>query len=201
MIRTEDSLREDRICPACGQRYGPLRLQETLRGPGAAAQILRWLKRLWTYPIYYRFRKKNIHVGKGVSISRGFKFLWGNMIVGDDVALQNTFCDDSAAVTIGARSFFGHDVKLLTPYHDMESFDQDRRHAVRCKPIHIGRGVWIASSAIILAGVTIGDGAVVGAGAVVTRDVPAFTFVAGNPARVIRTLLKKEAGEMIEEKA
>jgi maltose O-acetyltransferase len=55
--------------------------------------------------------------------------------------------------------------------------------------VHIGDNVWIGRSAIILPGVTIGDNAVVAAGAVVTKDVPDATLVAGNPARVVRTLV------------
>ena len=54
------------------------------------------------------------------------------------------------------------------------------------KPVLIGNNVWVGCRAIILKGVTIGEGAVVAAGAVVTKDVPPFTLVAGNPARVIR---------------
>lgn len=145
-------------------------------------------KRLLTYPKYYLFKKQNIFVGQGVSMSKGFRFLWGNMIVGDNVALQNTFCDDSATISIGSHTFFGHNVMLLTPYHDMECLDEKRRKAVRCKPIHIGGGVWIASNVVVLAGVNIGDGAVVGAGAVVTKDVPPYTFFGGNPAGAIREL-------------
>ncbi|MBC8076121.1 MAG: hypothetical protein H7Y32_08620 [Chloroflexales bacterium] len=58
----------------------------------------------------------------------------------------------------------------------------------RCAPVVIGRNVWVGAKATILQGVTIGDGAVVAAGAVVTRDVAAYTLVAGVPARPIRAL-------------
>ena len=138
--------------------------------------------------MYYRFRKQNISIGKGVSIAKGFKFLWGNMVVGDYASLQDTFCDDSAKITIGPYTFFGHKVKLLTPYHDIESLDKQRQKTVKCKPITLGRGVWVASNSIITAGVTIGDGAVIGAGSVVTKDIESHTFAGGNPAMVIRQL-------------
>jgi acetyltransferase-like isoleucine patch superfamily enzyme len=59
-------------------------------------------------------------------------------------------------------------------------------------PIRICRGAWIGARSIILKGVTIGEGAIVGAGSVVTRDVPAFTIVAGNPARILRELATDE---------
>ena len=63
-----------------------------------------------------------------------------------------------------------------------------RRTRITTAPIHIGRGAWIAAGGTVLQGVTVGDDAVVAAGAVVTKDVPARTLVAGVPARVIRAL-------------
>ncbi len=63
---------------------------------------------------------------------------------------------------------------------------------VACKPVHIGDKVWIGFNSIILKGVTIGEGAIVGAGSVVTRDVPAWTIVAGNPAKTIREIPENE---------
>ena len=59
-------------------------------------------------------------------------------------------------------------------------------------PIHIGRDVWIGANAVILPGITIGDGAVIAAGAVVTKDVPENTVAGGVPARVIKTILSDE---------
>ena len=59
-------------------------------------------------------------------------------------------------------------------------------------PIHIGRHVWIGANATVLPGVTIGEGAIVAAGAVVTKDVPKNTMVGGVPARVIRTIDEEE---------
>ncbi|MBA3922058.1 MAG: acyltransferase [Nostocaceae cyanobacterium] len=63
---------------------------------------------------------------------------------------------------------------------------------VVCKPIHISDKVWIGFNVIILKGVTIGEGAIVGAGSVVTKDVPAWTIVAGNPAKAIREIPENE---------
>jgi len=63
---------------------------------------------------------------------------------------------------------------------------------VVCKPVHISDKVWIGFNSIILKGVTIGEGAIVGAGSVVTRDVPAWTIVAGNPAKTIREISENE---------
>jgi acetyltransferase-like isoleucine patch superfamily enzyme len=77
-------------------------------------------------------------------------------------------------------------------YRKRDVFDWHRNTkdwtGVKQKPVIIGNKVWIGFNAIILKGVTIGEGAIVGAGSVVTKDVPAFTIVAGNPARVIRKI-------------
>jgi len=73
-------------------------------------------------------------------------------------------------------------------------FDQRRRtpRGAPAKPIRIGRNVWIGFDCVVLPGVTIGDGSIVGARSVVTQDVPPFTVVAGNPARVIRKIENDE---------
>ena len=73
-------------------------------------------------------------------------------------------------------------------------FDGRRRmpRGALAKPIHIGRNVWIGFDCVVLPGVTIGDGAIVGARSVVTEDVPPFTLVAGNPARMIRPIENDE---------
>ncbi len=94
---------------------------------------------------------------------------------------------DVAAITIGADCQIGPHVQLLTPTHPLEPEPRrDKLEAAR--PIVIGYNVWLGGGAIVCPGVAIGDDAVVAAGAVVTRDVPAGTVVAGVPARVIRTL-------------
>jgi putative colanic acid biosynthesis acetyltransferase WcaF len=85
-------------------------------------------------------------------------------------------------ISVGDRSIIGEDVFLCTGTHDIYAADF---HLVT-KPIAVGRCVWIAAGATILPGVRIGDGAVVGAMAVVSRDVPAGAVVVGNPARVVR---------------
>ena len=68
---------------------------------------------------------------------------------------------------------------------DVETFTQIEPRIYANKPISIGDGVWIGAAALILPGITIGERSIVGAGSVVTRDVPPYTIVAGNPARPI----------------
>ena len=91
---------------------------------------------------------------------------------------------DTAHVTIGARTMFGPYVQIYTAQHNK---DQQKRAAGLeiALPVTIGADVWIGGRAIIMPGVTIGDGAIVGAGSVVTRDVPAGVTVVGNPARIL----------------
>ena len=90
-------------------------------------------------------------------------------------------------ITIGDRVSIGHEVMMLTESHEL---GPEERRAARLisMPIVIGSGVWIGARAIILPGVTIGDGSVIAAGAVVAQDVPPNVLVGGVPARVVREL-------------
>jgi acetyltransferase-like isoleucine patch superfamily enzyme len=86
----------------------------------------------------------------------------------------------------GAGSLFGPAVQIYTPLHPFDA--EQRRREEYGKAIEIGSDVWVGGGAIILAGVRIGSRAVIGAGSVVTRDVPDGVFAAGNPCRVIRPI-------------
>ena len=93
---------------------------------------------------------------------------------------------DVCRIRIGDVTLFGPAVQICAPLHPFEALQ--RRKEEYGKPIDIGSDVWVGGGAIILAGVTIGSRAVIGAGSVVTRDVPAAVFAAGNPCRVIRAV-------------
>jgi maltose O-acetyltransferase len=128
--------------------------------------------------------------------------------IGDDTLIQSPFrCDYGYNIRIGRRSFINYggivldvapvtigdevliatNVQILTATHPLDAV---RRRAwwEFAKPISIADGVWIGGGALVLPGVSIGENAVVGAGAVVTRDVAPNTVVVGNPARVVREL-------------
>jgi maltose O-acetyltransferase len=94
---------------------------------------------------------------------------------------------DVAPITIGDDVQIGPHVQLLTPTHPLEA-EPRRAKWEAAEPIAIGDNVWLGGGAIVLPGVTIGADTVVGAGAVVTKDLPAGVLAVGNPARVIRTL-------------
>jgi maltose O-acetyltransferase len=92
---------------------------------------------------------------------------------------------DVAAITIGEDVQVGPNVQFLTPTHPLEP-DLRRAKYEAAQPITIGNNVWLGGGVIILPGVSIGDNTVVGAGAVVTKDLPGNVVAVGNPARVIR---------------
>ncbi len=93
---------------------------------------------------------------------------------------------DVCQVTIGDHVLFGPAVQIYTATHPMNA--ELRRRQEYAKPITIGSDVWVGGGAIICPGVTIGSRSVIGAGSVVTRDIPEGVFAAGNPCRVIREI-------------
>lgn len=109
-----------------------------------------------------------------------------NITVGENVFI-NACChfQDHGGVIIGDGCQIGHNVVFATLNHEMAA---ERRSVTYPAPIVLGKNVWVGSNATILQRVTIGDNAVIGAGAVVTKDVAANTVVGGVPARFIKTL-------------
>ncbi|GIG34692.1 sugar O-acetyltransferase [Cellulomonas pakistanensis] len=92
---------------------------------------------------------------------------------------------DVATIHIGDDCMIGPNVQLLTPTHPVEP--QRRKDKVEgAKPIVIGDNVWLGGGVVVCPGVTIGENSVIGAGSVVTRDIPANVVAVGNPARVVR---------------
>ncbi len=124
--------------------------------------------------------------GEGAVIRPPFHCDYGyNIRVGPGVFFNfNCVVLDVVAVTVRARTQIGPAVQIYTADHPRDP-SLRRTGAEFGRPIHIGQDVWIGGGAIILPGVTIGDNAVIGAGSVVTRDVPAGATARGNPARVI----------------
>ncbi len=96
-------------------------------------------------------------------------------------------CLDVATVTIGDDVQIGPNVQLLTPTHPLAPGER-RAKWESASPIRIGNNAWLGGGVIVCPGVSIGDDSVVGAGSVVTRDIPAGVLAVGNPARVVRAL-------------
>jgi len=110
-----------------------------------------------------------------------------NILLGDRVFFNfNCIILDVCRVSIGDYTMFGPAVQIYTATHPMNA--ALRRQQEYGKPIDIGADVWVGGGAIICPGVKIGPRAVIGAGSVVTRDVPASVFAAGNPCRVLREI-------------
>ncbi len=126
---------------------------------------------------------------------------------------KNTFinfnftCQDDTYVTIGENCDFGPNVTIVTPLHPMIAAerkellcpDGEKRRLCYARPVVIGNGCWLCANVTVLPGVTIGDNCVIGAGSVVTRSIPANSFAAGNPCRVIRTLTESDSMENLPE--
>ena len=129
------------------------------------------------------------HIGQKSIIEPPFYCSYGQNIDIDDYVYINFSCTIFAnnRVTIGQHVMIGPLVQIYTASHPLQV--QARNQGLEfARPILIEENVWIGGAAILLPGVSVGRNAVIGAGAVVTRDVPASTIVAGNPARVIRQI-------------
>jgi len=127
-------------------------------------------------------------VGEGLSIEHNFHCDLGyNIHVGNNFyAGYNCTILDMAEVRIGDDCMIAPNVGIYTAGHSVEP--KDRNKSGYGIPITIGNNVWIGGSCVILPGVNIGDNSIVAAGSVVTKDVPANTIVAGNPAKIIKQI-------------
>lgn len=132
-------------------------------------------------------------VGNNVFIEPDFICELGcNITLGNNVFLNfGCIIFDMGEVTIGDNVMFGPRVGLYTTNH---AFDAQERidNVVISKPIHIGSRVWLAADVKVVQGVTIGDDSIIGAGSVVTKDIPSGVIAAGNPCRVIRKITPQD---------
>ncbi|MDN3681309.1 sugar O-acetyltransferase [Vibrio tapetis subsp. quintayensis] len=132
-------------------------------------EILGSANQVHIVPPFYCDMGKNIHFKQGGFLNTGVKIL------------------DLATVTIGEYVQIGPDTVISTAGHPLDLAERVRPVAT-ANPIVIGDNVWIGAKTIILDGVTIGDRSVIGAGSVVTKDIPADVVAVGNPCRVIKTI-------------
>lgn len=129
------------------------------------------------------------HYGKHTKIGKNF---FGNF----HLTIQ-----DDAEVTIGDNCNFGPNVTIVTPIHPMRpnerremlTAERKKKHLCYAKPVHIGNDCWFGASVTVCPGVTIGDNCVIGAGSVVTKDIPKNSFAAGVPCRVIREITEADS--------
>nr|WP_302593282.1 sugar O-acetyltransferase [uncultured Acetatifactor sp.] len=129
------------------------------------------------------------HYGRHTKIGRSF---FGNF---------NLTIQDDAEVVIGDNCNFGPNTTIVTPIHPMIAQERnlmltaegEEKRLCYAKPVHIGNNCWFGASVTVCPGVTIGDDCVIGAGSVVTRDIPAGSFAAGVPCKVIRPITEADS--------
>ena len=163
---------------------------------------------IWNIPKRNRLFKKLVGdlSGKPYCVQSPFHISYGiNTSIGKNFfANYNCVIMDHAKVIIGDNVFIAPNVTITTVKHPMlgkdrivktstDSFEPNHRADVEIiSPINIGNNVWLATGAIICSGVTIGDNSVIGAGSVVTKDIPPNCFACGVPCRVVRIITKDE---------
>jgi len=155
--------------------------------------VMRLLFSFPRYRIFNCFKSSFLRL-QGATIGRRVIFYPGVWIapgrklqIGDDVDLAlDVTLTTTGGVTIGDRTLIGYRTQILSANHAIPQ-GKDRIFDIphEKKPVNIGSDVWIGANCIILPGVTIGDGAVIGAGSVVTKSVKPYCVVAGVPARVL----------------
>lgn len=156
--------------------------------PGASAS-LRLLLHLLRLPFMSKFGlidallRSELELPRSTSFYPGFRCLVGNLYCGENVGLCDTLFVDYAPVYIGEKVGFSFRNLVLTSTHDFKDFNK-----IVAKSVIIERNVWITTNVTILPGVRIGENSVIGAGSVVTSDIPPNVFAAGNPCRYIKTI-------------
>jgi acetyltransferase-like isoleucine patch superfamily enzyme len=168
-----------------------------------------YLETTYSFQLFRSRAPNAVRIGRGSSVYLGVMFDLGpdaRVELGDYVLLNGARIICDSEITIGDHSLISWNVVLMDNYRLPVNPGQRRaalqripdcwpRHLasdVLALPIRIGANVWIGFDSCVLPGVTIGDGAVVGARSVVAREVPPYTVVAGNPARVVRTIHPEE---------
>lgn len=138
-------------------------------------------------------RLAGLQIGRRTLLMSPFSLLGGryasqHLQIGSDCFI-NAYCvfDATAAIVVGDHVAFGHGVLITTSHHEF-GHPRHRSGDLQPMPVRVGHGAWLASRVTVLPGVSIGDGAVVAAGSVVTSDVAPHTLVGGVPARELRKL-------------
>lgn len=120
-------------------------------------------------PLHANWAGKHVHFGSNIYANFGL-----------------TFVDDTH-IYVGDFCMFGPNVVVATAGHPILPELREKAYQYNA-PVHIGKNVWIGAGALIMPGITIGDNSVIGAGSVVTKDVPANVIAVGNPAKVLRSI-------------
>lgn len=139
------------------------------------------------------------NVGENVWIEPDFRCEFGkNITIGDNVYINfGCIILDCSEVTIGSHTLLGPNIGLYAANH---STDATERINGGCygKPIHIGNNVWLGGDVKVLQGVTIGDNTIIGAGSIVTKDIPDNVIAVGNSCKVIRKITEEDKTDYLE---
>lgn len=152
--------------------------------PSSDNRFGRWARpiRRWITTALFKHAGKNINIEKGAYFGDG-----SELEIGDNsgIGINSRIC---GPITIGDNVMMGPDVIILTERHKFDRLDIPIREQGHYLPalVTIGDDVWIGTRVIILPGVSVGKGAVIGAGAVVTKSLPEYSVACGNPARVVK---------------
>jgi acetyltransferase-like isoleucine patch superfamily enzyme len=154
-----------------------------------------WLYSSFAFSHYACKSAPGVRVGNDTGLYHGTFFDLGRdaeVIVGDYCSLVGAIVATNGRVAIGDYTFIAHEVVIADSYWASPADEHGRSVPVAASStksnIEIGRNVWIGAQAIIIGNVRIADGSIIGAGTLVTRDVPPYTLCAGNPMRVVRRL-------------
>lgn len=155
----------------------------------------RVLRRLWMYATRGKFKA----CGHGVVFNPFDSFSFATISLGNDVFIAEgaIFQASESGITIGDKVMFGPRVMIMGGDHNTQEigrymFDVKVKQPCNDLPVIVEDDVWVGCGAIILKGVTIGRGAIVGAGSVVTSSVSPYSIVAGNPARILKNRFEPE---------
>lgn len=153
--------------------------------PGVSSKARNWMRLYAVFgnKLIEKMVRHSLDLPDHVEIQPGFRCLAGKLVFDGRCTLGDTFFVDYAPIHIGENVGFSFRNILITSTHEVGDFGR-----IIAKPIVIEDDVWITSNVTVLGGVRIGRGTIIGAGSVVTKDIPPFTFAAGNPCRPIKPL-------------
>lgn len=174
------------------------RVDPRVTTPEAQAAYIEQSRKLFAFNQTIPFTPENIeatkalfgeNIGAGTIVQPPLKGVCFDMVnIGKGVMIMpDCLMMSRGSITIEDGAMIAANVQLISNNHDL--YD---RQILICKPVRICKNAWVGAGATILPGVTVGENAVVAAAAVVTKDVPANTIIAGNPAKVIRTIPPKD---------
>jgi acetyltransferase-like isoleucine patch superfamily enzyme len=163
-----------------------------------------WLHSSFAFAHYRSLAAIGVRVGSDTGLYAGTFFDLGpeaEVEIGNYCSIVGAVFATNGRVVIGDFALIAHEVVIAdthwpTPCLCQPVAEQPRASRQPVRSIEIGANVWIGTQAIILGNVRIGEGAIIGAGTLVTQDVPPFTLCAGNPMRIVRTISKSVSGRL-----